>query len=85
MYDLSALQAEAGQMFGMTPAEVLETVQSLYEVHKIISYPRTQCRYVSVEKSLEFQAMLQQSSVFPSIAPFLQQITEEDIRRVKKK
>lgn len=84
LYDLSALQAEAGQMFGMTPAEVLETVQSLYEVHKIISYPRTQCRYVSVEKSLEFQAMLQQSSVFPSIAPFLQQITEEDIRRVKK-
>jgi len=84
LYDLSALQAEAGQMFGMTPAEVLETVQSLYEVHKIISYPRTQCRYVSVEKSLEFQSMLQQASVFPSIAPFLSQITSRDIQRVQK-
>lgn len=84
LYDLSALQVEAGQMFGMSPAEVLETVQSLYEVHKIISYPRTQCRYVSVEKSLEFQSMLQQASVFPSIAPFLPQITSKNIQQVQK-
>ncbi len=84
LYDLSALQGEAGQMFGMTPAEVLETVQSLYETHKVISYPRTQCRYVSTEKSLEFYDILQQAKVFPAIAPLLSKITNADISKVRK-
>jgi len=42
-YSLSALQKEAGNRFGMSPDEVLKTAQSLYEKHKITSYPRTPC------------------------------------------
>lgn len=83
LYDLAIFQGEAGQTLGMTPAEVLETIQSLYEVHQVISYPRTQCRYVSSEKSLEFDEMLQQAKVFPNLAPYVEQITFADIQRVR--
>lgn len=84
LYDLTILQGEAGQTFGMSPKEVLDTVQSLYEIHKVISYPRTQCRYVSEEKAKEFPAMLSQMTVFPALKPYLSHITKEDIARVQK-
>lgn len=84
LYDLTILQGEAGQTFGMSPKEVLDTVQSLYETHKVISYPRTQCRYVSAEKAKEFPTMLSQMSVFPNLKPFLSLITKEDIVRVQR-
>lgn len=83
LYDLPILQGEAGQTFGMTPSEVLETVQSLYEKHKVISYPRTQCRYVSLEKSKEFPDMLKKMRVFEDLVPFVDAITPEDIRNVQ--
>lgn len=83
LYDLTILQGEAGQSLGLSPSEVLETVQSLYEVHKVISYPRTQCRYVSSEKSKEFPAMLSQMQVFPSLKPYLSSISSTDIARVQ--
>ena len=52
-YSLSALQKEAGNRFGMSPDEVLKTAQSLYEKHKITSYPRTPCRYLPKSQQAE--------------------------------
>lgn len=75
LYDLPSLQMDAGQMFGYTPKKTLELVQSLYEKHKVISYPRTQCRYVSSEKAKEFPDMLKKITVFSDLAPFLKYIT----------
>lgn len=76
LYDLSALQSEAGQMLDLSPAEILNTVQSLYETHKVISYPRTQCRYVSSEKAKEFPDMLSKMTVFPDLAPYVERVTD---------
>ena len=82
LFDLTAIQAEAGRAYHYTPAETLDIVQSLYEKHKVISYPRTQCRFVSSEKAKEFPMMLSHMSAFPDLKPFLEQITEEDMMRV---
>ena len=82
LYDLTALQGDAGQMLGLTPSETLETVQSLYEKHKVISYPRTQCRYVSTEKAKEFPDMLKKMAVFPELKEAASRVTAADIRRV---
>ena len=82
LYDLTAIQAEAGKRFGYKPDQTLEIIQSLYEKHKVISYPRTQCRYVSVEKSKEFPMMLDHMSAFPELAPYVKNISNEDIHRV---
>ena len=46
---LSALQIEAGRLFQMGAKEVLDTAQSLYEKHQLITYPRSDCRYLPEE------------------------------------
>lgn len=68
LYDLPSLQMDAGQMLGLSPKETLEALQSLYEKHKAVSYPRTQCRYVSSERAKEFSVLLKSVSVFPNLA-----------------
>ncbi|TCT22174.1 DNA topoisomerase 3 [Thiobaca trueperi] len=47
LYDLTSLQRDANRRFGFTAAQVLEQAQTLYETHKLISYPRTESRHLS--------------------------------------
>lgn len=46
LYNLAALQMDANDMIGLTAAETLEIAQKLYE-KKLITYPRTDSRYIS--------------------------------------
>lgn len=82
-YSLSALQKEAGNRFGMSPDEVLKTAQSLYEKHKITSYPRTPCRYLPKSQQAEvpqvFAALL---ALDPSLATVLQEADAQRPSRV---
>ncbi|WP_315980127.1 DNA topoisomerase [Aliamphritea spongicola] len=48
-FNLSALQIEAAKRFGMNAKAVLDTCQSLYERHKLITYPRSDSRYLPWE------------------------------------
>lgn len=48
-YSLSALQIDAAKRFGMSAQQVLDTCQALYEKHKLITYPRSDCRYLPME------------------------------------
>ncbi|MBQ0757839.1 MAG: DNA topoisomerase III, partial [Amphritea sp.] len=48
-FSLSALQIEAAKRFGMSAKEVLDTCQALYERHKLLTYPRSDCRYLPEE------------------------------------
>lgn len=43
---LSALQIEAARLFELSAQAVLDTAQSLYENHRLITYPRSDCRYL---------------------------------------
>ncbi len=45
-YSLSALQIDASKAFSMSAQQVLDTCQKLYETHKLITYPRSDCRYL---------------------------------------
>lgn len=82
LYDLSDLQAEAGKLYEYSPKEVLDIAQSLYEKHKVLSYPRTQCRYVSDEKAKEFIELLPSVAVFDDLRQYLVKVTKSDIARV---
>ncbi|NMA37265.1 MAG: DNA topoisomerase 3, partial [Papillibacter sp.] len=46
-YDLTELQRDANKKYGYTAKETLSIMQSLYEVHKVLTYPRTDSRYIS--------------------------------------
>ena len=47
LYDLTTLQREANAQLGFTAKKTLATAQKLYEQHKLITYPRTDSRYLS--------------------------------------
>lgn len=48
-YSQSVLQSDCARKFGVNAADVLEAAQSLYEVHKVLTYPRSDCRFLSLE------------------------------------
>lgn len=47
LYDLTELQRDANRLFNLSAKETLSIMQRLYESHKILTYPRTDSRYVS--------------------------------------
>ncbi len=47
LYDLTTLQREANRAFGFTANKTLSLAQKLYEEHKLLTYPRTDSRYLS--------------------------------------
>lgn len=47
LYDLTELQRDANRIFGYSAKETLSIMQRLYESHKVLTYPRTDSRYVS--------------------------------------
>ena len=47
LYDLTELQRDANKMFGYSAKETLNIMQKLYESHKVLTYPRTDSRYLS--------------------------------------
>lgn len=49
LYDLSALQQEANKAFGFSGKETLSIMQKLYEQHKVLTYPRTDSRFLSAD------------------------------------
>ena len=48
LYDLTTLQREANRVFGYTAKQTLDYAQSLYE-KKLLTYPRTDSRYLTVD------------------------------------
>lgn len=48
-YDLTELQRDANNVLGFSAKETLDTLQRLYEVYKIVTYPRTDSRYITAD------------------------------------
>lgn len=46
LYDLTSLQREANRKLGYSADKTLKLAQSLYETHKLVTYPRTDSRYL---------------------------------------
>lgn len=47
LYDLTSLQRDANRIFNFSAKETLSIMQNLYERHKILTYPRTDSKYIS--------------------------------------
>ena len=47
LYDLTELQRDANKYFGYSPKQTLSIMQRLYEHYKVLTYPRTDSRYLS--------------------------------------
>lgn len=49
LYDLTELQRDANRRFGFSAKETLNIMQRLYEHHKVLTYPRTDSRYIGTD------------------------------------
>lgn len=49
LYDLTELQRDANMLFNYSAKETLSIMQGLYERHKVLTYPRTDSRYISTD------------------------------------
>ncbi|CCR35341.1 DNA topoisomerase III [Salmonella enterica] len=57
-YSLGTLQQDCGRLWNMSPQQVLDTAQSLYEKHKATTYPRTDCGYLPESMREDIPAVL---------------------------
>ncbi len=48
-YDLTELQRDANRKYGYSAKQTLNLMQRLYENHKLLSYPRTDSRYLTTD------------------------------------
>ncbi|SDB13101.1 DNA topoisomerase-3 [Desulfonatronum thiosulfatophilum] len=62
LYDLTALQKEANARYGFSAKQTLDMAQKLYEVEKVITYPRTDSQYITQEI---FKEMPQRMAALP--------------------
>ena len=65
LYDLTELQRDANKRFGFSAKETLNIMQRLYENHKVLTYPRTDSRYLSKDIVPTIKDRLEACSVGP--------------------
>ncbi len=49
LYDLTDLQRDANRIFSFSGKQTLSIMQKLYEQHKVLTYPRTDSKYISTD------------------------------------
>lgn len=75
LYDLTELQRDGNKNYGYTAQEVLGIAQGLYEKRKMITYPRTDSRYLSDDMKAKVRQTMDKINVEPyskAIKPVLE-------------
>ncbi|MEP7727886.1 DNA topoisomerase III [Marinomonas primoryensis] len=57
-YSLSALQIDAAKAFSLSAQQILDICQTLYERHQMITYPRSDCRYLPTQQHKDAPAII---------------------------
>lgn len=71
-YDLTEIQREANQRYQFSAKKTLSLVQSLYEFHKIVTYPRTDSNYLTTDMKATMKERLQAINDFaPEVKTYL--------------
>jgi DNA topoisomerase-3 len=71
LFDLTSLQRTANGRYGFSAQRTLDLAQSLYERHKVITYPRTDSRYLSRDIHAELPEVFDAVGAIGTYAPFV--------------
>ncbi|MHB1652511.1 MAG: DNA topoisomerase III [Desulfitobacteriaceae bacterium] len=82
-YDLTELQRDANRRYGFSAQRTLSVLQNLYERHKIVTYPRTDSRYISADIVPTLTARLKSIAVGP-YAELAKQVLQKPITTSKR-
>ncbi len=72
LYDLTSLQRRANQRYGLSAQQTLAIAQELYERHKLLTYPRTDARYLTEDQVPTLPSLLQGLQPITVYQPFVQ-------------
>ncbi len=71
-YDLTEIQRVANQKYQFSAKKTLSLVQSLYETHKMVSYPRTDSKYLPSDLRQTMKERLESlAGAFPEVKEFI--------------
>ncbi len=82
LYDLTELQRDANRRFGFSAKETLNIMQRLYENHKVLTYPRTDSRYIGTDIVPTIKERLKACNTGPYKA-FIPQLLRSPIKTSK--
>ncbi|AVK98548.1 DNA topoisomerase III [Lysinibacillus sphaericus] len=82
LYDLTELQRDANKIFGYSAKETLNIMQKLYEQHKVLTYPRTDSRYISSDIVATLPERLKACGI-GEYRPFANKILSKPIKATK--
>jgi len=74
LYDLTSLQREANGRFGFSARGTLALAQSLYERHKVLTYPRTDARALPEDYLATVKKTMEALTDAKEFAPFARQV-----------
>lgn len=81
LYDLTSLQKEANSKLGFSAEQTLNIAQSLYERHKVLSYPRTGSRYISDDVFDEIPSRVALLEQYPAFAAYAATLKDAALNR----
>lgn len=80
LHSLSELQKEANEVYGFTASKTLDLAQSLYEKHKILTYPRTSSGALSTNMAKDIYKHLEAIQDIPEVKDFVKNILADPSR-----
>ena len=79
LYDLTSLQRDASTAYGWTAAHTLGVAQSLYEQHKLLTYPRTDSRWLPEAEGKKLNELLEQVAKLAPYQPYCQELLKKPL------
>lgn len=84
LYSLLELQKDASKYFGYKAGKTLELAQALYEKHKLITYPRSECRFLPTDMVPEIMDHIEPLYEIPELVKYAKGLKYQHIMDVLK-
>lgn len=85
LYDLTELQRDCNKMYGFSAQKTLDIAQSLYEKRKMITYPRTDSRYLSDDMIPKIKVIMRRLVNAGIFAPYAQSVIDMEKLPINKR
>jgi DNA topoisomerase III len=84
LYDLNSLQQRGNQLFGYSAKKTLDLAQALYERHKVLTYPRTDARYLTPDQESTIPGVLKGIAGMPPYKDCIESLLSKKLRKGKR-
>lgn len=85
LYDLTELQRDCNKMYGFSAQKTLDIAQSLYEKRKMITYPRTDSRYLSTDMEPKIKVIMRRLINSGIFAEYAQEVVDMEKLPISKR